>query len=297
MLNSLNKLGSFLFKNIFITNFTKNVYFRKIDLQLEETVLKHLPPEILDTVTRPVHLNIKLTKTTNSEDFINKLKSSFKIKETSDFSFGIIGLHPCGDLAAILQKMFLNCKEAKFLNLVGCCYMKLSSEGYPLSKFLKNLTNSNLSYEAREISCHALENYSDRLMKLDYNYLKIHSYRAVLEKIIVGINPHLKHSGLKSVKYQNELTFREYVLRTCENLDIEISKEDLNGKFIQENIGKWKNVVVFYTLRLMFAPLVESVLLNDRMLYLLEEGSVCDIKAIFDPAISSRNHVMNARKL
>lgn len=174
--------------------------------------------------------------------------------------------------------------------------MKLSSKGYPLSKFLQNQKNSNLSYDAREISCHALENYSDRLIKLDYSYLRIHSYRAILEKIIVGINPELKHSGLKSVKYQNGLTFSEYVMRTCENLNIEISEEDLNSVFVQKNIEKWKKVVIFYTLRLILAPLVESVLLNDRQLYLMEEGCFCDVRPIFDPIISSRNHVINARK-
>lgn len=37
---------------------------------------------------------------------------------------------------------------------------------------------------------------------------------------------------------------------------------------------RWKDVVAFYTLRLALAPVVETLVLLDRMLYLHEQGSV-----------------------
>ena len=38
------------------------------------------------------------------------------------------------------------------------------------------------------------------------------------------------------------------------------------------NLLQWKRVVIFYTLRLLLAPLVETILLLDRLLYLKELG-------------------------
>lgn len=122
--------------------------------------------------------------------------------------------------------MFLQCKQAKFLNFVGCCYQKLTTNdicltknpnpnpipnyGYPLSKYLKDMTSDvRLSYEAREISCHAMELYNERLSLKDYEYLKVHSFRAAAERIIVKHYSYLKHSGLKSVKHSTDMKFEE----------------------------------------------------------------------------------------
>lgn len=44
----------------------------------------------------------------------------------ADTKFGLIGLHPCGDLAPILLKLYTSRDEAKFICIVGCCYMKLT---------------------------------------------------------------------------------------------------------------------------------------------------------------------------
>ena len=38
------------------------------------------------------------------------------------------------------------------------------------------------------------------------------------------------------------------------------------------NLLQWKRVVIFYTLRLLLAPLVETILLLDRLLFLKELG-------------------------
>lgn len=88
---------------------------------------------------------------------------------------GLIGLHPCGDLGPLLLKYFVRCDGAKFICLVGCCYMKLSCEGYPMSQYVGQFDNK-LSYPAREIACHAIEAYCDKLCKGDYNDLKVCCY-------------------------------------------------------------------------------------------------------------------------
>lgn len=216
------------------------------------------------------------------------IKQTFGLNENEQFSFGIIGLHPCGDLASILIDFFIKCKEAKFINVIGCCYMKLTCQeqnilyertakecdflGYPLSDYLLkiNAISSHLDYEAREIACHAIEKYTERLSSGNYDYLKVHSFRAEIERIIQKYWPEKKHSGLKSIKTLT--TFTDYCKQAVTHLQIEIPEHDINSNETIRNLTNWKNVVIFYTLRLMLAPLVESVILYDRFLHILENG-------------------------
>ncbi|XP_037948743.1 protein RRNAD1 [Teleopsis dalmanni] len=283
-----------------------NVQASIIDDKLELLANKYLPSKDLDKFQRPHHITLRLTADMTAQQFITKLKDELKLKD-EDFRFGIIGLHPCGDLAPILMRLFLNCKQAKFLNFVSCCYMKLTTAltqvdnktyGYPLSQFLQNdKTFTNLSYEALEISCHATETYCDRLLIGDYEYLKVHSFRAAVEKILVKKWPSLKHCGLKSVKHVQGMEFEHYYYKAVQGLPAaEIPLEELHTSETLTDLAQWKRVVVFYTLRLMFAPLVESIVLYDRMLFLMENDCKVKIHAIFDPRLSPRNHITMAIK-
>lgn len=210
------------------------------------------------------------------------------VADAPGFRFGIIGLHPCGDLASILTNFFLQCPEAAFLNLVGCCYMKLTCAkqnelyerrkadgdfiGYPLSEYLRGESSfeTHLSYETREIACHAIEKYTQRLSSGNYDSLRVHSFRAAIEKIICENWPSLKHSGLKSIK--SLTTFSDYCQQAVCHMDIKIPYDEVESEEVSANLEKWKNVVIFYSLRLMLAPLIESVILYDRLLCLMEKG-------------------------
>lgn len=71
---------------------------------------------------------IVITRNAINMFILQKIRKAFGIPESDeDFSFGLIGLHPCGDLAIILTNFFLKCDKVRFLNIVGCCYMKLTS--------------------------------------------------------------------------------------------------------------------------------------------------------------------------
>lgn len=144
---------------------------------------------------------------------------------------------------------------------------------FPLSEYLSNHNLRHLSYEAREISCHNQEVYVQRLMEHKYDNLMVHSYRAAIEKIIRRYWPHLKHVGLKSMKISDGLTFAEYCARATSHLDIDIPMGDILSADVENDLKCWKNVVIFYTLRLTLATLVESVILYDRMLRVLDYGT------------------------
>lgn len=145
--------------------------------------------------------------------------------------------------------------------------------GYPLSDYLQdNTTKSHLSYEAREIACHANEVYAQRLSTKNYDNLRVHSFRATIERIICTYWPPLKHSGLKGIKKLT--TFREYCREAVCHLGITIPENEIDAVETEENLYNWRKVVIFYSLRLMFAPLVESVILYDRVLWLMENGNI-----------------------
>lgn len=49
----------------------------------------------------------------------------------------------------------------------------------------------------------------DKLRCGEHQELKIHTYRATLEKIIVSHWPHLSHSHMNNIKYKDGLSFEE----------------------------------------------------------------------------------------
>lgn len=151
--------------------------------------------------------------------------------------------------------------------------------GYPLSDFLRRdaTISSHVGYESREIACHAIEKYAERLHSKNYDDLRVHSFRAEIERIIQKHWPEKKHLGLKNMKTLT--TFAEYCRQAVEHMDITIPSHEINSPETRNHLTNWKNVVIFYTLRLMLAPLVESLILYDRLLSLLENGNALRLRS------------------
>ncbi|XP_050089890.1 methyltransferase-like protein 25B isoform X2 [Anopheles aquasalis] len=278
---------------------------RRKDAELGQKLTKR-DPALRDTLVMPVHLHERVNlEQIDPQGFVQMLNRALNSSSKDEFQFGLIGLHPCGDLAPSLLRLFLACRECRFVKLVCCCYMKLSclalpdqhaanNYGFPLSEFCRS-SGLLLSYQAREIACHAIEQYSCKLQE-DYEELKVHAYRAAIECIIVRLKPELKHSGLRGGIKAAEVSFEEYSRRAVEGMDISIPSEELHSYETQRRLERWEDVVKFYTLRLMFAPLVETLILYDRLLFLHERGCNARIDVMFDPVESPRNHAITAFK-
>ncbi|CAG9136999.1 unnamed protein product [Plutella xylostella] len=255
---------------------------RKLDKELEYTAKKHLSEDAISKLKQPVHLNVRLS----TEDQLHHLV----LPETMT-NYGLIGLHPCGDLGPLLLKHFVKNPHVKFICVVGCCFMKLTNEGYPMSEYVKTLDN-HLSYTMTEISCHAIEVYCERLIKGQYEDLKIHAFRAALERVLVGLDPKLHHAPVRSIKHSKNMDFKGYCQMALQRLNIPVPSSHEVLSQAERDLAQWRRVVAVYTLRLALAPLVETVVLYDRVLYVLEHGLSCDIRAVFDPKLSPRNHVI-----
>lgn len=82
--------------------------------------------------------------------------------------------------------------------------------GYPLSNYVLNKYGNTLSYAALEVSCHAVENYCDKMKNSQYNDLKVHAFRATLEMILINkYGMSMKHSRVTSVKVKDDMTFSQ----------------------------------------------------------------------------------------
>ena len=259
--------------------------FSKAALQFDSDLIKAKKAKA-DTkaseAQKPQHVTLRIDPDLAAEVFDSKLELD---------NIGLIGLHTCGDLGPSILKLFCSSTKATNVQSVGCCYMYIK-ETFPLSKAIK----ANFNYTTLELACHAIETYKDRLKaKNEVQKLKVHNKRAILEWLINAKRPEFRHTALKTVKRAHELAFADYALKATAHLGL-FEPEELDTEKIRQMESEWWRVVAFYTLRLLFGPLLETVLLLDRGLYLLEQGHESLLVPIFDPRLSPRNFVLLSHK-
>ncbi|NXI63870.1 RRNAD protein, partial [Anseranas semipalmata] len=218
----------------------------------------------------------------------------------------LTGLHACGDLSVALLRHFARSPQVAAVTSVACCYMKLSTRpepaepgspapGYPLSAWVAGLPGHALSYRAREAACHALEEYAGRLGR-DSGCLRVHCYRAVLETLIRAADPGKKRLGVQTVKKAHALSFPEYARLGLPRVGLDPAAVPLDSEPVRAMLGQQHKVVAFFSLALLLAPLVETLILLDRLLYLREQGFQCALVPLFDPQFSPRNLVLVAAR-
>merc|ERR1719154_15499 len=275
---------------------------KKFDDELEFTVEKMLKrgDTTLQLPRAPVHVTSHIAPDMNLDNFHHILANKFSISSTDQLKYGIVGLHTCGDLGPVLIRMFTQDPGAVMLNSVGCCYMKIK-EHFPMSGFVQSQEWSKLSYTSNELACHALEMYTERLRKEQEDKLKVHCYRALLEKLLIGRINKFRHTILKTVARAHEIPFADYVTKATTNLvrsgALEAFTEDeLTDPKLETQLDQWWEVVTFYTLRLAMAPIIETVILLDRCLFLYEQQIDNLMFPLFDPIMSPRNQVIVAVK-
>lgn len=231
--------------------------------------------------------------------------------------FVLTGLHACGDLSATLLRHFVNCPYVRGITSVACCYMKITTKenpappglvqcsapplpqlpsefGYPMSSWVKGLPGHQLSYKAREGSCHAIEDYVRRLRE-DSELLKTHCYRAMLESFIRDFRPDLRRAGIQTIKKAHLLPFTEYARLGLPRVGLS-PELPLDSARMAAMLEHQSRVVVFFSLALLLGPVVESLVLLDRIMYLQENGVDSQLVPLFNPNFSPRNFVLVALK-
>jgi hypothetical protein len=164
--------------------------------------------------------------------------------------------------------------------------------GYPMSECLSKL-RTQLSYEAREVACHSLEAYRERLEDSSH-HVKVHCHRAVVETL-------LRKHGLRRCQVRigrriSKLPFNDYAAAVLEGLGLPVSELETCSVQLSGLLVQWREVAVFFMLRLALAQSVETALLLDRVLFLVENGLEAQLLPLFDPLLSPRNLVITSHK-
>lgn len=222
--------------------------------------------------------------------------------------FCLAGLHTCGNLAPDCLRLFHQNPHIKALCNVGCCYHLLLEEfivdkyhnrekvkdnagaGFPMSEFLRGKgfylgrNARNLAAESIERSSFNRENPSDKL-----------GYRAMVEIVLLQLGADVN----KQVGKQKCTDFVDYTRKALKKLSVdgsEVSEQllrDLECKFQVE----LEQLKVFYLYRMTYAPILEGVILLDRLLFLKESGYENSYLAkLFDPVVSPRCYSILAFK-
>ncbi|XP_078392807.1 methyltransferase-like protein 25B isoform X2 [Cetorhinus maximus] len=227
--------------------------------------------------------------------------------------FVLTGLHACGDLGPATLRQFAHCPSALGITAVSCCYMKTtttsttagepasppgggaSEAGYPMSAWIQGLPGHGLPYKLRELACHALEDYAARLREGSAG-LQVHCYRAVLETIIRQLKPSLRRPGVQTSKKTHLLPFGDYARAALQKLGLDPG-DQWDASQVQSLLAQERTVVAYFCLNLLLAPVIETLILLDRVLYLKEQSYQCELIPLFDPTFSPRNFVLVAAKV
>jgi len=222
-------------------------------------------------------------------DFQSLLKENFDLDGgTGKERIGMIGLHTCGNLAPDSLRIFLSNNDIKFVCNVGCCYHHLHEEFYtnpymspqevndrqtnprfPLSKFLRE-KKFELGKNALMVAAQPMDRLLANLPLPSDSLL----WRAILQVILKDHKPNIKfeeqHVGRTAKKSNN---FVSYVHKSFEKLNIELKISDdeidhIYRKFAESHRQK---LLGYYQLKSMLGPLIEGIILLDRLQWLLEQ--------------------------
>lgn len=260
-------------------------------------------------------LQSDLYKTTSKMIFADTdlkelVKKTFPDEGDSDIC--LVGLHTCGNLSPNSLKQFVRSDEFKILCNVGCCYHLLFEEfeddffndeirvmddqdesGFPMSSFLRN-QNYKLGRNARMLAAQCYERViAKKNMPGDSIF-----YRALFEKVLrekwLTDDPE-KVVKLGRIKFSN---FEDYLRKGCKKFDInmDLTSEEIE-KLMRDYEFDRRLINLNYFIRLLMAKVIETLILFDRYLFLLEHNveNVFLVK-IFDPIISPRNYCLIAIK-
>ncbi|KAI7871594.1 methyltransferase domain-containing protein [Spinellus fusiger] len=258
----------------------------------------------------PLDLN-HITETMTPHNASDILSQWRKHEEENDWL--VCGLHACGDLTSLTLRLFSESKEMKCLVNVGCCYHFLTetetiSTGFPMSQGLRS-KGYRLGSTACMLACQAPSRWQEKEEE-SLNAFKHHFFRALLQFIMVEKGLALASSPPiigRLNKKKDFVSFGVYVKAALKRLNI--SQDAISLDEAEEYYSNYKHkqmdrqISILWTLRALLAPVVESIILLDRWLYLKE--SIKDSKnpskgawlwPLFDTIASPRNMVLVAIK-
>lgn len=219
----------------------------------------------------------------------------------------VTGLHTCGDLSPMIFNLFTESKEVSCVVNVGCCYNALTKDGFPMSQYLKAKDDLiHVGSTAKVLSCHSPSRWleeGEQCIKAFDNYY----FRALLQEMLVerGLSDINDPPRLGRIKQNKEFVpFVKASLKRLKLPEDTITAEEASLHFLRFKENQVdKQFVTLWTLRGLLAPVIESIILMDRWLYLndsiqhsQDEKKGAWMFPLFDQSASPRNVVYIASK-
>lgn len=123
-------------------------------------------------------------------------------------------------------------------------------------------------------------------------------YRALLETLITDKYPEYKNRFLVG-RSKNTANFVDYVRGACKKSELNFDSiaDEVLIELEKSRHHHRQQINLFYLLRMTFAPVIETLILLDRLLYLRENNiSNSFLVKLFDPVVSPRCFAIVALK-
>lgn len=281
-------------------------------------IAKRIENGIEENISENIRNNLHRFATayiTKDTDLGGIVKEKFPEYSKDDVKILLTGLHTCGNLGPDSLRIFINQPSISAIFNVPCCYHLLTenidtnvfdvfqrdfghgemkAQGFPLSEYLRGY---NIGRNGRMLAAQSIDRVVSERQLPSRSLL----YRALLQVIIRENLPEhsILEGKLKKITPKCK-DFDEYFKMADKILKLELY-DNLPASYltdIKETMDcQWKKLVLFYLIRLCLAQVVESLILVDRLMYLIENGfnDVYLVK-LFDPVLSPRCHSIVAVK-
>ncbi|XP_011861448.1 PREDICTED: methyltransferase-like protein 25 [Vollenhovia emeryi] len=282
---------------------------------------KKLYPDSL-TKVKYVHCDV----TCDSADAIESILQQ-EFPDVADVC--LIGLHACGDLSTSASRIFCRMRSAKLFILISCCYHKLSifksvQTSSQEKQYFRNFPTSNCLRET--IAAHdldvgqflripflrlACQESADKWHGMSREKHDDHSFhvlaRAVLELYARQNNYVLKKKVRKGTRKSQCSNFQTYVKDSLLRYDF-VSNTDGTDAIARDEIEKgitriWEEqssnlraVEIYTGLQMMLQLPAESLILQDRLCWLYEQGLQAATVPVMNKCISPRSYAIVSKK-
>ncbi|XP_043246486.1 protein RRNAD1-like [Amphibalanus amphitrite] len=208
----------------------------------------------------------------------------------------LTGLHCCGDLAPQLLRLLVRLPEARALLLLSCCYHK-AADGRLLSR---RLATVRLGHFGRRLACQQSVSAWCHQSAADHaRHATAVGWRALLE--VVAQRTGLTVSDRRRHGTHRYANFAEYAAAMLgaadDNADCDQRLLQCTANDVFKQYGAQLQCVEFLTaLQACLQPVLEGLLLLDRMLFLREHAISAELMPLFEDQLSPRTWALMAWK-
>ncbi|XP_046574799.1 probable methyltransferase-like protein 25 isoform X2 [Haliotis rubra] len=222
----------------------------------------------------------------------------------------LTGLHTCGGLGSSLVRLFVNSPSVRAMCNVACCYHLMEEEfvaspfsddasapsDFPMRSYLQK-AHIGLGKASRNIACLSVHRMAAEKQLQGKSFYS----RALLEKIIHDVVGDVGNGGQKLRKLEKRSkSLYDYMVKAFTRLGLPTDKvtRDLVEDYDKRYSHVRHQLAAFVQLRAVLAPCIESLILLDRYLYLLEQDDIQDVylTQLFNPVVSPRCFAIIATK-